>query len=119
MALIPIRVYKNSVGATLLSIFGGGMLFGGIVCMFEEFAAGLIIAIIGGGMFFSAEKVAKNKAFKLWVKGLREKGVEAQMANSYQVARMVYDANPCKKTLEYIRKHNVHAAEEISKTIVK
>ena len=112
-------IYKNSVGATVASIFGYGFLMIGIMlAVSTELIQGIVMAAAGLLLEIWAPSISRNKQFKKWVKQLREKGVEAEISSNINAAIRVYNSNPCKKTLEYIGSLNPAAAENITKQLL-
>lgn len=111
-------IYKNSVLATLLSIFSNILLLVGVVSIFSgAIPVSIFLIAIGIGMNIWASNIADKKSFKAWVKKLKENGVEAQMAQMPAVAFAVYKANPKKDTLKYIASVNPYAASEIQRML--
>ena len=113
MARIPIITYKNSVLASVLSIFGTAMIFGGIVGITSDISITLTLVPVGGAVMYWAHQIAEKKQFKLWIKGLEEKGIIQQLSENAGLCFALYQANPHKRTIAFIAKHNPNAAEEI------
>lgn len=113
--------YKNSLAATLVSILGSGIIVcGGVIIAEGEIFIGILTLLTGLFItFYCGKRIAKNKAFKDWTKALKEKGLEEHIKSSSEVARKVYDSNPCEKSLKYIENLNPKAAAEIRKSITK
>lgn len=110
---IDIRItytnYPNSRLATALSAFGGIQIALGIPLILC-YGAGLIFIAIGYGWKKLAKVIANNKNHRLWMKSLRKEGVLDQIPNNTELAIKLYEANPSKKTLKFIRKVNPQAA---------
>ena len=115
---IPIRIYKNSFLASLVSILGS---ISGLICVCAflggEIIAGIIALIISVLLFFAAEYLSQMKCFKLWIKQLEAKGMLSQVANNMDAAVAMYNANPTKMTLSYIKKLNPDAATTIMRAL--
>lgn len=115
MARMSVVTYKNSGGATFVSVVGAILFLSGIYTLAAKiYVAGAVMIVLGG--LFSvlwAPHIAKNKNFKLWIKHLESQGVPAQMAASAQVCYDVYRANPCPKTIAYIMRYNPDAGQAL------
>ena len=112
-------IYKNSVGATAVSILGYGLLMMGVMlAVSEDLISGIVMAVLGILLELWAPTISRNKQFKKWIKQLREKGVEAEIRSDINAAIRVYNSNPCKKTLAYIGTLNPAAAENITKQLL-
>lgn len=117
---LPIRFYKSSVLATIISFFGSvWCLVGVCLAVSEDVVAGIILAVVGLACLFWADAINERASFKKWIKKLKNEGVEEQLSTSNEMCMVVYNANPCKRTIEYIRKYNPTVAEQISNEIEK
>ena len=113
-----ITIYKNSVLATLVGIFGYIFIIAGLALAFtEEILGGIILALIGVGFSIWAPAISRNKQFKTWKKRIEEGGLVPALPSSTQTAIQIYNPFPNKKTLEYIRSLNPSAAQQISELI--
>ena len=119
MARMPITIYKKSPLATIISLLGSAMLMIGIVMLFEEPGGAVICLLIAVGLMLWASAINKDKLFKLWIKELKAKGVIDQLATSKELCVQMYNANPNKKTIQFIAKHNPVVAEELSAKLKK
>lgn len=125
MARIPIRVkvYKKSPLATVVNMIGTLMLLLGVGSVMGllsgsyEIGWFAIFLPIGIICKIYAPKINEKKVFELWFKELKEKGIEQQLSSSLEVALAVFNANPHKRTLEYITMHNYQAGELIRKKL--
>lgn len=141
MVRMRFTIYKNSALASLISFLSNLVLLGGIWglvgVVFNVIDGGLagvggiwgllgnalgaiVIIAIGIGLKFLAEKIAERaserKAFKLWTKSLKEKGVLDSLPQSVELCRLIYRANPVRRTIRFIAKYNPLAAAEISES---
>lgn len=115
MARLPITIYKKSVLATLVSFCTVFFYAFALVSLFAKQWIVLIICIIGGIAFTAwAEHINDKKIFKLWIKDLEKKGVREIVASSTEQAIALYNANPGKMTLNYIKNVNPQAARLIA-----
>ncbi len=108
-----VRIYKHSILATFLSMFGTGFSLGGIFILFNLEAGGIVILIIGICFMWWAESVNDKKTFTLWRKRLEENHIDQLITTSIADSVQVYNANPGKRTLEYIQGLNPQAAAYI------
>ena len=114
MARVPITVYKKSALATVLSILGVIMFIVAIRFLYAGEWSGVIVFFPVGLLFtFLAAYTNDVKMFSLWLKAVREKGLEQQIIESAQVAVSAYNACPSKRTLKYIRGLNPQHADYI------
>ena len=61
-----------------------------------------------------AKSISEAKAFQTWVKTLTEKGIDAQVRSNMQVAVKVYNANPGKRTQQWVASLNPEAGKWIA-----
>ncbi len=127
---IPVKIYK-SVLATLLSIFSLVFPVLGFVLLMMFISSGdifliitgVIIAIVLVGCYILCQALAKaiteRKITKKWIKEIREKGADTDIASSVDFAVLVYNTNPHKLTLKYIEEHNPFAADTIRENIAQ
>lgn len=119
------RTYGNSILATIVSLFGSGLLFGGLYLGYESISSGdeimSAIALIAIG--FALTRVAANIAFKKWIKGIEEKGLHLRAKDpveGFEVCKAIYESNSNKKkALEYIGTLNPQAAQAIAQATRK
>ena len=111
------RTYKNSFLASMISLFGSGFIFGGLYMITSgELGGAIAMIVVGLICVFGASAISNNKAFKAWVKGLKEKGILDQLATSDALCKQVYQANPKKQTIKLIEKYNTRVADELYAT---
>ena len=116
--MMIVRYYKNSVLASLVSIFGCAFIYiGAMGCLQEHEPAALALVPIGLLPFYAASKISEHKAFRKWRKTLREKGVEEQMRSDLPLAVSVYNSNPGKSTQKYIATLNPAAGQYIASSL--
>ena len=119
MARVRIKFYKNSFLASLISIFGSMMIALGICLLFEDLTAGIIFVVSGAVFSLWASAISERKRFKLWIKDLKKKGAIEQLSSSRELCWQMYQANPNKRTIKFIAKHNPVVAEEILSSLKK
>lgn len=116
MARIPI--YENSFAASVLSICGYGLAMTGlIIALNENIVGGFSVALIGVVLHFGGVKVSEDKQFRIWKEKIEATGVTNRIKEDVNVAIMVYNSNPGKKTLTYISKLNPTAGKLITEEI--
>jgi len=109
------KIYKNSVLASVVSIVGGLTLILGVTyAVQEEVLPGILIALAGFALYIWASVISDNKRFKTWKKTVEAKGLDDAARSSVQSAIQVYNTYPCDKTLKYIAALNPEAARNIS-----
>lgn len=107
MARITVTIYKKSPLATVISVCCPIMVLTAISLAFEKmWLPAIIFLVIGIWFLFLAPAVNERKLFKLWVKNIQAKGLEAHIAQSLDAAITVYNTYPNKKTIDYIRSLN-------------
>lgn len=110
-----IRIYKNSVVASILSMCGYGLAMVGLIVAFtESIVGGVIVALIGVGLALWGAKVSENKQFRVWKQKIESDGMTNRIKEDVKVAVMVYNSNPGKKSLAYISQLNPVAGELIA-----
>lgn len=63
--MAQIRIYKNLIAASLLSMCGYGLALVGVIVLFSDsIAVGIILVLIGVGLAFWGAKTSKNKQFR-------------------------------------------------------
>ena len=110
---IPIKIYKSFIG-TILSLLSLFPLLGGAGIIIASVSSGdvliIILGVLGGIVCIVfhwllqelAGYVTERKLFNKWTKELREKGVEADIASSVDLALYVYNNNKSELTVKYI-----------------
>lgn len=117
---LPIGFYRNSILANIISLFGSAWSLAGVcVAISEDVVAGIILAVVGVSCLFWANLINERAVFKKWIKKLKKEGVVEQLSTSDEMCIAVYNANPCKKTIKYIRKYNPTVAERLLNEIKK
>ena len=107
-----IRIYKKSILANIVNIFGYACMCAGIALVVEgEMLGGIFGTLFGVLLQFVASNINDNKAFRQWWKTI--KAEEQRIVNSVSFAVEVYNMNPCSRTLNEIKKLNEDAAEHI------
>lgn len=114
-----ITIYKNSVLATVCSMFGYGIAVSGVlVTITEDVIGGIVMIVCGFALSFLASSISESKKFSEWKKQIKKGGYTSVIQNSIQGAMQVYNTYPCKKALEYIRTLNPQAAELIDQELL-
>ena len=115
-----IRIYTNSVLASIISLLGYGLVIVGIALLVSgEVTGGIVMLIIGILLAVWAAGISEKKQFKQWRKDLQAKGLEPRIASDIRFAIQVYNAKPGKITLKYIKKLNPDAAQVIADHLKK
>lgn len=113
-----IQIYKNSILATLMSIFGYGViLMGGMLLLDKTYIEGVIMLILGVALKVWADSVSENKRLKVLKKDLEARGLVPEIRASVRTAIEVYNMLPSKKMLAYIRTLNPEAADNIAQQL--
>lgn len=124
--MVRIPIYKNSIGATILSFFGYAFFASGVISTVSEIinggfgeniVAGIIIILCGIGLMFWAEATSKRKQFRTWKRKIREQGLADRIKDDVGVAVAVYNSNPGKKSLAFIAELNPAAGQLIQDLI--
>lgn len=111
---LPIAIYKSSVLASVIGTIGSVVLVCGPIVMIEEsFFEGLIPLTIGMVFYLFSYWLAKRAEFRKWFKGVKKSGGLDDISCSLETATRLYSANPCKRTLKYIKSKNKTAAQYI------
>ena len=69
--------FKNSVLASIVSIFGCGFAMCGLALFADEPAGAVFMILLGVAMVLWGRNISKNKAFKTWWKQIEEKNNES------------------------------------------
>ena len=113
-----ITIYKNSILASICSIFGYLLVIGGIMVAFGgEIFGGILVALMGFGLAVLASFISERKKAKTVLKKIKASGLEPQIRQNLQAAIQVYNACPGKPALEYIRSLNPSAAAYIEQQL--
>ena len=108
--------YPNSFAATMASIIGSGLIMVGILAPIGgdmPIGVGIFFLLMGIGLLSIASNINRNKAFKRWLKRIKEDGADDIVRESTAGAVKVYNAFPDERTLAYIEELNPEAAEII------
>lgn len=113
-----IRIYKNSIVASLLSMCGYGLVSVGTIALFSESVAeGIILVLIGVGLAFWGAKISEKKQFRTWKSKIESDGLDSRIKEDVSIAVMVYNSNPSKRSLAYISQLNPAAGNFITEKI--
>lgn len=113
-----IRVYKNSIVASILSVIGYTFLMIGIVvAVNESVPGGIIIALLGVGLAIWGARISEKKQFRTWKNKIESTGLTGRIREDVNVAVMVYNSNPSKQSLSYISQLNPVAGELIAENL--
>ena len=88
--------YKNSLLASIISIFGCGFAMSGLMMFSTEPGAAIAMIAMGVGIALWGRNISKNKAFKTWWKQIEDNHLEPQIAQNMQFAIDIYNKNPQK-----------------------
>lgn len=120
MARISFTIYKHSVLATILDIFGKIYIFLGVMMLFSGAIPVSVIFILFALVLLKvASTVSEKKKFKLWKNKVIELGYDKQIRSSINAAIDLYNTYPGKYTRKYIAKLNPEAGEYIKKQMKK
>ena len=111
--------FKNSVLASIISIFGCGFAMCGLAMFGDEPVGAVFMILLGVAMVLWGRNISQNKAFKTWWKQIEENNLEPQIAQNMQFAIDVYNKNPQNRTLKKIEALNPYAAEHIRNNLIK
>ena len=105
--------YKNSVLASIVSILGCLCIL--VLIMGDVYDTGEIVfaVILGVGLLVAGKLISVEKSFKTWWKQIKEAGLEERIKFDAEIARLIYNKNPKKRTLKEIEKLNPAAAQMI------
>lgn len=112
--------YKNSFLASVVSLFGCGLVIYGI-SEFRNygFEYGLPWFLLAVPFVVLAKMISNRKAFKKWWKQIEKANLVPQIAKSNQVALDIYNKNPQKRTLKKIAVLNPEAAAIIETSLIE
>lgn len=115
--------YKNSILASLFSIFGSILGIYGVICIFglmgeeKNVVLGFLLFIPCAALLLLAKKVSRDKSFKKWWKQeIESRGLCQYIASSTDTAVQIYNKNPQDRTLKKIAELNPKAAKYIVST---
>lgn len=111
--------YRNSFLASLVSILGGVMFFGGIATIVEDVAGGIAIMAVGVVMMIWGKVISNNKAFKKWWKQIKDNNLENTIKSDLNTAIAIYQKNPQKRTIKKIAELNPQYATYITENVAK
>ena len=114
MARLPITIYRHSFLATVVSLIGSVLMLSGLYLLFVQALAGVACILIGIVYSFIASAISKRKQFRLWIKSLKQQGIIALLPTSRELCLQVYQANPQKRTINFIAKYNPAVAQELT-----
>lgn len=113
-----VTVYKNSILASLVSIMGYGFMVGGLGMAFGgEILGGIVLFLMGLGCAALASVISERAQFRQWIRKLKKDGIIDRARQDTALAIQIFQANPTKQTLRYIRKLNPTAAEYIDQRL--
>ena len=115
---MPIKLYTNSLSATILSIVGSASMLGGIAMLFTGMIIyGIILIAVSLGAFFLAEKISSAKrekqVEKRQKKYLEDPKLPEKLRNSCLDSLEFVELFPTEEGLETVRKYNPYAASQI------
>lgn len=114
--------YKNSILATLMSVFGTLFIVIGILGAFTGALPLLIIVPLGIGLNLGASEIAERKNFKMWKRLIAGEKLESEIPYSLDAAIQAYNLTsyyPNAKALLYIQEKNPQAAYLIRQELEK
>ena len=111
--------YKNSFLASVVSIIGGIMFFGGIATFASNVAGAIAMMAVGVVLMIWGKRISDNKAFKKWWKQVEDNNLESAIAQNLNTAITIYQKNPQKRTIKKIEELNPQFATYITENIAK
>ncbi len=118
------KIYPKSVLASILSISGSLMLAFGIYAIYTCFAENVFLlqvflVPVAVGLLFLAKRINDKAVEKKVKKSFNDPQLINTVKNSAVASYSLYKNAPCAEMLDFIRTHNVFAAEKISDIIMK
>ncbi len=112
--------YRNSIAASVVSLFGCCLILGGI-CLFPEgeIFGGISILAVGIGCAIWGKKISDDKAFKTWWKQVEDANLQGAIAQNANLAIQIYNKNPQERTLKKLETLNPGAVQYIRANIGK
>lgn len=105
--MVKIPVYTNSILATLMSILGYLLMLGGFAMAFGgEILGGILLFLLGMGCAALGSVLSTLAQFRKWIRKLKKEGIIERAKQDNDLAIQIFQANPTKLTLRYIRKVN-------------
>ena len=104
------RYYKSSKSATVywwIGILFAASGIGNVMGRMPLFGLGTIVIAFFFGIL--AENDVEEKTMRHWKQGLDEDGIRANLSEAVQA----YNRNPCRRSVNYIRRLNPEAADYI------
>lgn len=112
--------FKPSVLADIISKIASMMVIGGVLVLFldgefnvENLPLTLIISGMGCGLIWLSNYIRFQHLFAFY----RKNGYEEQFKTSRELCVKIYNANPCKRVLNYIMKLNPEAGKSIAEQL--
>ena len=102
--------YQNSLLASVVSIFGGLLVFMGLLDVVDE---KYLIIGLGIALMICGKLISNRKAFKKWWQQVEDANLVEQIQTDVEIAKIVYSKNPTRATLKKIESLNPAAAEAI------
>lgn len=109
--------YKNSVLASLVSIFGCIFCTAAIYGIIDGIPEMLFMAVIGIPLVFLGKNISKNKDFKKWWQKIESENRVQAIMSSVDAAVMAYREYPDNRTLKKIEELNPSAALSIKNSL--
>lgn len=131
---VSFKVYKNSPGATVLSIIGTLSLLTGLTVLISVIAFVIegksndilsvifysIYSIVLGCFFiYIAKRINTNKVAKQLIKYIEQQGLQQKIATSYEFALYTYSTLPTENILNYISVLNPQFSMKIRENMQK
>lgn len=109
--------YRNSFLASVVSIFGCGLIMVAIMGLVEGAPAALVCAIPGVALAVWGKKISGDKSFKKWWKQIQDNNLEPVIARDLNTAIAIYQKNPQPRTINKIATLNPSFAQHIQQNI--
>ena len=110
-------IYTNSLLASVISLFGCGMIMVGIASFGDNVLEALFFIVVGFGLAVWARMISDEKSFKKWWKQVKDKNLEPVIARDLNTAIAIYQKNPNVRTINEIEKLNPSFAAYIRQNI--
>lgn len=119
MARVRATVYKNSILASIVSIYGSLCVFAGVSLITQSILACILVIVYGAFHCWLGAYISERANYKAWKKEIEKKVDIERIKKEIYFAVKVYNTNPCNMVLKYIRNLNPEAAEYIKQRIAE
>lgn len=99
-------IYTNSLLASIISLFGCGMIMVGIASFADDILMAIFFLVVGFALAVWARQISDNKSFKKWWKQVKDNNLEPVIAKDLNTAIAIYNKNPNFRTIQKIAELN-------------